>query len=260
MSEEKKIEKIEKTIEVDADAEAVWNALVDGEELKRWFPLDARVTPGPNGAIWCSFGEGMEWESPIEVWEPQRRLRVSNEIPGDPPSKIAIDYTIESHGGKTVLRLVHSGFAKESWDDELDATSHGWDAFLGLLKHYLERHPGESRELPHFRHPVVNLPRAEAFTRTLRALGFDSVQNGDRFSVTASTGDHFEGVVKVCGPPTNLTTSLENWNDGWMIVEIEPAPDGCRPAIWISLFGDARAKAPALQKNLETMLTREFAG
>ena len=105
MSEEKKIEKIEKTIELDADAEAVWNALVDGEELKRWFPLDARVRPGPNGAIWCSFGEGMEWESPIEVWEPQRRLRVSNEIPGDPPSKIAIDYTIESQlGDQATLR------------------------------------------------------------------------------------------------------------------------------------------------------------
>jgi hypothetical protein len=30
----------------------------DGEELKRWFPLDARVTPGEGGKIWVSWGEG----------------------------------------------------------------------------------------------------------------------------------------------------------------------------------------------------------
>jgi len=45
---------ISKQIEIGAPPEAVWKALTDPEELKRWFTLDAPVKPGPGGEIFLS--------------------------------------------------------------------------------------------------------------------------------------------------------------------------------------------------------------
>jgi uncharacterized protein YndB with AHSA1/START domain len=250
------MKKVEKEIEIDATPEAVWNAIAQAEEIKRWFTLDARVKPGAGGAIWMSFGEGMEWESPIEVWDEGRHLRTTE---GEAPKKMAIDYFIETRGGKTVLRLVHSGFADDTWDDELDTLNSGWAAFLANLKHYLENHSGEPREVAFFRHDPVAIPRAEAFARTLRALGFNEPPAaGDRYSVTTETGDHFEGVIKVAAPPINLTMSVENRNNGWLMMEMEPGRDQTRPAIWLSLYGNARSEAPAMQTRIRELLVREF--
>lgn len=36
-------------------AGGVWRALTEAEELTRWFPLQARVTPGEGGEIWMSW-------------------------------------------------------------------------------------------------------------------------------------------------------------------------------------------------------------
>ena len=46
---------IEKTLEIVAPVDAVWEALTDPDALVRWFPLDARVRPGPEGSIWMSW-------------------------------------------------------------------------------------------------------------------------------------------------------------------------------------------------------------
>ncbi|HEX6177900.1 MAG TPA: SRPBCC domain-containing protein, partial [Thermoanaerobaculia bacterium] len=105
--------KIEREIEIAATPEEVWKAISDGEELKRWFPLDARVRPGVCGSVWLSWGEGSEWESPIEIWEPNRRLGTVDTIPGEggaAPARIAVDYVIEARGGTTIVRAVTSGF------------------------------------------------------------------------------------------------------------------------------------------------------
>ncbi len=243
------MKKIEVEVEIAADAETVWRALSEGEELKRWFTLDARVTPGEGGAIWQSFGEGAEWESPIEVWAPGKHLRVAG-----------IDYYIESRGGSTVLRLVHSGFGDAAWQDELDTLESGWTAFLENLKHYLERHPGEPRTVAYFRHPVIPVSRQEAFARTLTALGISQdLRAGDRYAATTSTGDSFEGIVKVSRAPINFSATLENWSDGFLFVEMEPGRGKCRPAIWISLYGDAGRDAEALTERIRTLLERAFA-
>ena len=58
-----------------------------------------------------------------------------------------MEFTIEAQaGGITRLRLVHSGFGTDAgWDDELDATSAGWNVELRGLRHYLEGHQGHDR-------------------------------------------------------------------------------------------------------------------
>lgn len=254
MSEEKIVSN---EVEIDADAEAVWNAIADGEELKRWFTVDARVTPGEGGAIWMSFGEGMDWEVPIEVWEPGRHIRTADPA----PSKMAVDFYVESRGGKTVLRIVQSGFGADRWDEELDTLATGWLSFLTNAKHYLERHRGEPRTMVYFRHPVVRLERREAYPRLLRALGFDAAPSaGERFDVTTTSGLGLRGAVTVSNPPIHLAGSVESLGDGFMLVEVEPGRGQCRPAVWLSLYGDAaNTDTDALRERLRAALTEAFA-
>ena len=48
---------VEREIEIDAPLAAVWKALTDADELTRWFPLNAGVTPGVGGSVWMSWTE-----------------------------------------------------------------------------------------------------------------------------------------------------------------------------------------------------------
>jgi uncharacterized protein YndB with AHSA1/START domain len=245
MSEEKKVEA---GITIDADAATVWRALTEGEELKRWFSPDARVTPGVGGAMWMSWGEGMDWEAPIAVWEPNRHLRTEDAA----PSKVAVDFYIEARGGETILRVVQSGFAADAWDDELETAENGWRAFLGTLRNYLERHRGEPRTLAWFRHPVVKLERKEVFPRMLEALGVPLVAVGERFA-----GPVFDGVTEISSSPINFSGPLDG--GGFLMIEIEPGRGQCRPAVWVSLYGEGAAEAAALQEQLTERVTRAFA-
>src|SRR5712691_11384894 len=43
--------KIKREIELNAPVKEVWKAVTEPEELKRWFPLEARVVPGKGGKI-----------------------------------------------------------------------------------------------------------------------------------------------------------------------------------------------------------------
>jgi hypothetical protein len=221
----------------------------EGEELKRWFPADARVTPGAGGSVWMSFGEGMAWETPIEIWEPGRRLRTVD----PPPMTTAVDYIIEAKGGETTLRIVHSGFAADTWDDEMDTLNAGWRTFAQTLKHYLERHRGEPRTYAAYRHTPVELPRSEIFPRMLAALGVTMVDEGARFD-----GPLFTGVAQVVKPPINFSGPLENHGGGFLMIEIEPGRERCRPAVWVSLYGDAAADAPDLTARLQEAVVRAF--
>ena len=112
-------------LDIEASPEDVWRALTQAEELVRWFPLDARVTPGEGGSMLWSWGKGWDWETRIDTWEPGRRLRLVQEDarPYDAegnmlaaaqaePACIAIEFTLETHQGKTRLRMVHSGFGQ----------------------------------------------------------------------------------------------------------------------------------------------------
>ena len=56
--EPKKERRLEKEIEIAVPIEEVWKALTDANELARWFPLEARVTPGLGGNIFVSWGPG----------------------------------------------------------------------------------------------------------------------------------------------------------------------------------------------------------
>jgi len=79
------------------------------------------------GTYFISWGPGAEGKSKISIWEPGHRFAGFEERPkaygceGDPPQetdtlqRLTVDYQIEAMaGGKTRLRLVHSGFGRGS--------------------------------------------------------------------------------------------------------------------------------------------------
>jgi hypothetical protein len=248
--------KIDVSIEIDASEEDLWRAVSTAEELTRWFPPFARVIePGVGGKIWLSWGEGIEGEGKIEVWEPNRLLRVSEQ------SGMIVDYIITKSGTGALMRIVQSGFGVgEMWDDIFDSVQGGWTYFLYNLKHYLERHPGKPRHLISARRKM-SIPRTEAWPLLFRDSGFaiDAARCsvGERFS--ARIGDRaLSGDIALCRPARNFAGTLRELNDGLLFVELEPGePWHC--GAWVSVYGDdtdVRGLQAALDAVMDDLVSR----
>jgi uncharacterized protein YndB with AHSA1/START domain len=232
---------IRKDVTIDAPADEVWRALSEADGLTRWFPVDARVNPGPGGSIWLSWGAGAEGEAPITAWEPGRRLQWT-ETRG--PVKLAVDFHLDAKGSTTVVRLVHSGFGEGgNWDDEFHMTEGGWTYFLQHLRWYLERHRGVPRDLIAFREACA-LNRADAFARVVGPAGLAqddslrSVPAGEAYRVTTVLGDTLSGTVVASSVNTGqFGLTIAELNDAILFVEIEPHAAGSRPGFWLSTYG-----------------------
>ena len=262
---------IETQIEIAAPVEAVWKALTDPDELIRWFPLEARVNPGPGGSVWLSWGEPIVPESRIEIWEPNRHLRTIEvtpmgtalKTPEDAAKSAAriLDYFLESRGGKTVLRLVHSGFGSGSdWEDELYyAFRRGWQFELRGLRHYLERHPGQRRAVAWAR-GTFQFSTEDAWRRLMGARGIlrqgslDGLQEGDRYSIRAATGDSFMGIVEVNEPQRQFSGTVENMNDSLLRVKVEPLSGRGESTVWLSTYGVAQDEVDSFQGRWNELL------
>ena len=170
------------TIDIDATLEEVWQALTTGEGIARWFAPYAAVTPGEGGSVSIGWDPKEMWDTPITAWEPLRHMQTASEMPSKDGRvvRLAVDYYLETHGGKVRVRLVHSGFDdSESWDGYIDGLDAGWTYFLFNLKHALERHRGvERRQLSaRFRttardgedHPVFGARGLRKLERRLRS-------------------------------------------------------------------------------------------
>ena len=241
----------------------------------RWFPLDARSRPGPGGHIWYSWGPPYEGDSLIEIWDPPHRLKLRNQWAGtDPdakarelepgvPAQVAMDYTLETQEGKTVLRLVHSGFgAGAEWDDEFEGTRRGWEQeFLGL-KHYIERHAGHDRRSIWAR-IKVELTREEAWQRLAgkEGLNIPSLKDGDSFDLATSYGERLQGRVLRHRSGSDFIAVLENLNGAFMRLSVEkwsrPRPHS-EPNLWLSTYGLMNSQVMSLQINWTKLLTRLF--
>jgi uncharacterized protein YndB with AHSA1/START domain len=259
MSDEKPTRAIERTVEIDAPLEAVWKALSEGEELAKWFPLEARVTPGVGGEIWMSW-PGMAFAAPISVWEPGKRLQTQD---SGGAQLMSVDWFLEAKGGKTLLRLVHSGFgADAAWDDQYDDTARGWTVFVGNLVHYLERHRGSA-----VRQIVIPVPIEiavdEAWTRFLgpRGIALDTagLAVGSRYATTAATGDRLEGALDLLLAPRAFGGTVAAWNDALLRMEFQ----GCGPGkvqCWfvIVTYGMPDADVEAIRARWTALLTPLF--
>jgi uncharacterized protein YndB with AHSA1/START domain len=266
----------EMSLDIDASREDVWRALTEAEELVRWFPMGARVTPGQGGTMVWSWGEGWDWETRIDAWEPGRLLRLVQDDarpydtegrplpPGEAqPARIAMEFTLETHRGKTHLRLVHSGFGHgAAWDNELDGITEGWQAELRSLRHYLERHRGRNRV---FGRALVNTatPRDVAWARLLGPGGFrvtpaEPVEGGE-YEVVAPGGQRFTGTVQLSLPGQTLAGTVRELDDGWFrLLTWKDAAGHTGVWAWISTYSGEEEPVRTFRDRAQEALERLF--
>ncbi len=245
---------VEREITIDAPVAVVWKALTDAAELVRWFPLEARVTPGAGGAggaIWMRWDGVYDAESRIEIWEPERHLRIG--FPNERAFHLATDYYLERKGGGTVLRVVTSGFgAGDDWDAQYGGVSRGWDFELLALRHYLERHRGRDRAVAWVR-AAYRCSRQEAWARLTGPRGWfgqggiSSLVEGASYATRTATGHTLTGAVQLWRPPLQFSGTVDGWNDALFRLELS-GKDGAGEAwLWLATYGVPTAQVRAIQ-------------
>ncbi len=262
----------EHRIEIKAPAAQVWKAISDGEELTRWFVEEAKITPNANGAYeggryWISWGAGMEGESRIEVWKPGELLRLTHAKPSEEMVECGLfpkafleleeplveEYRLESSGGATVLRLVHSGIpTSEDWDEYYDGTHRGWKTFLFGLRHYVEKHFGKPR-----RNVFVMLPVNASYEQIWdRLTGTDGLaregtlaglQAGERYRLTTALGERFEGTILMHVPPKSLVMTVDTIDDALLSVSIDDMAEKKLFYMTLATFGTTEADVDAIR-------------
>jgi uncharacterized protein YndB with AHSA1/START domain len=229
----------ETRIEIDVPIEEVWKAITDPKELSRWFAPKMTVEPGAGGFVLADWGPGLEWKTAIEVWEPNRHLRlvetrdrVMGASPDEeplPPCTLVQDFYLETEGGKTVLRLVHSGFGSSAdWDSEYEGTRTGWAACFLRMKEGLERHRGDS---------VHNF--------IVTAQCYDMVPERALELVESAAPQPLRIVMR---SELHFTARLEDLNGSILTASVQPARSGSMVYVESLLFGVEDAQA----SNLET--------
>jgi len=231
-------------IEIDAPIDVVWKAITDGEEITRWLCQEAKVNPGLGGSYWISWGGPESGSAVIETWEPPSRVRLRMLPYGTGPyneetarkSPMFQEYTLESRGNRTVLRLVHADIPdSHEWDGYYESTNSGWQVFLLGLRHYLEKHAGEPRDSLMIMRPVKGtLASAWARLTGPEGLGIGESISGPHSLAEANTahtlqkyrgssflGQQLVGEVIIAVPPKSLLMTIESLDDSLLTAALE---------------------------------------
>ena len=250
-------------LEIAATPEAVWEALSTEPGLQRWFAPEARVTPGPGGEVLWRWDELHSWPQKIEVWEPNRRLltRYDSAVPdgagGQRP--LFVDFRLEGRGGRTTLRLVHSGFGPEAaFDEEYDGISSGWPVELQSLRLSLEQHPDLDRQLA-WSTALIDLPPGEAWERLTGPAGLacgpriDALQEGETYAIRTAGGDAFGGEALHCHE-REFSGVDEQHGRGFLRFTVERCGGDLQVWVWLAAYGQPQAEMDALQGRWDAML------
>lgn len=130
------------TLRSKAPPEAIWRALVDPVALAAWGAQRANVDGRVGGRYSVHARLLGQREAHIDVFEPNRRLRLILEpAPNWPPTGdevIVEDFMIDSNGAESVLRLIGSGVPGASeWDATLKRLRSGWAVSFADLRQHL---------------------------------------------------------------------------------------------------------------------------
>ncbi len=222
MSETTETRQHEITIEIDVPVEQVWAAITEADEIIRWFAPEAKVTPGVGGEMWISWGPGMDGTSKITVWEPNKHLQAGF---GAVPQ--VVDYYLKAKEGKTVLRLVHSGFGMDAkFDNEYESTKKGWGLFFKIMKYGLERHPGVPCTSVVV-YSLIDHQPAEVWKKLVSPEGLvaegslDGLRPGDHYRLRTSFGQVLEGVVISTDSVGYMSMTVEPFNDALLAIFCE---------------------------------------
>ena len=234
------------TIDIDASPEEIWQALTEGEGIRKWFAPEASVTPGLGGSITLSWGEGCEGTAPIHLWEPKQRF-------GWTEGAKLVEIEIETAaGGFTRLRLVHSGFGAESnFDQEYDSTQAGWQCYLAMLKHSAERYAGI---------PATHVHVLKQFPESTDAIwgrltgpagvAIDSLTEGQPYRANLG-GIPIQGAVIRYVKPGYLCLDAA---ESIVALFVEKAGEGSMQTVQWILYGEARSRAERVKAALTALV------
>ena len=241
---------IELSVELDASPEDVFRAVTDGTELAKWLAPEARGTApegGKKGSIWISWGEGMSVEHEIEIFDAPKHVRHPSGKNAETKAPLYADWSIEARGGgKTTLRLVHSGFSVGAdWDNEFESHARGWKLMLENLREYFARHKHEAA----LHVPLMSKVEAShkaIWTTLLGKLGLSaSAKVGDPFRFTTPKGEVLTGVVDHVTETRALGLVVHECNDSLLRYTLEGKPDA--PATfaynYVIVYGADRERA-----------------
>jgi uncharacterized protein YndB with AHSA1/START domain len=220
---------IELSVEIQAPADKVWQALATAEGIARWFAPIVTGGTGVGDKLLFQWYPGGEFSGTVSAREEGRHLRWNGQT-------FVTDWFIEPQaGGVTIVRLVQSGWGDgEEWDDMYDATAGGFRYFMFNLRDYVEHHAGEPRTVLIDRRQTQE-SRPAAFNRVLANL-----PRGFRTVATEA--------------PHRLWGTLPDYGDALVLVENEPGGDPYYHGIYVTLYGDARRYENELKPQLSRML------
>jgi uncharacterized protein YndB with AHSA1/START domain len=245
---------IELSVELDASPEDVFRAVTDGTELAKWLAPEARVNPpqpGKKGTVWVSWGEGMSGsENEIEVFEAPKRMRHESGKNSQTKAPLHADWSIEAReGGKTTLRLVHSGFSVGAdWDGEYEGHARGWRLMLQNLRQYFALHPQKPAvHLPYM--SKVETPRLPIWTTLLGKFGFSAAPKvGEAFRFTTPNGDVLTGVVDFVTDTRDFAVVVREYDNALLRFSLEGKADASSTFLYAAViaFGTERERASEL--------------
>jgi len=130
-------------VDIAAEVDRVWRALIEPDSLTRWCSPDAQIRARPGGLFRASVDRVVELEAHIDVFEPARRLRLIY-LPSRalPPADTAIvdDFILDPTAPGTIVRLLGSGIPPTpEWDAQYKRLRLGWQAAMTRLKVLVEK-------------------------------------------------------------------------------------------------------------------------
>ena len=137
-------DRIERTIRVARTPRDVWSALTTADGLSAWFGEKATIDLRPGGAASMTFAGGTTVEMRVERVEEPNVFAYTwrlPDLPDDDPRRTYVEFTLESDGTGTVLRLTETGFAQLPLDtrgDAYDSHDEGWSRELAELVEHLD--------------------------------------------------------------------------------------------------------------------------
>jgi uncharacterized protein YndB with AHSA1/START domain len=134
-------------VEIDVPVARVWRALTDPGLVRIWSGQESEIDAREGGLYRIGKRNGGGREAHIDVFDPNRRLRlIYMSDPGLPSAESAVvdDFLLDVRRGegRTSLRLLGSGVPESAaWDGLYVKMRMGWERFLARIKVTLESPP-----------------------------------------------------------------------------------------------------------------------
>jgi uncharacterized protein YndB with AHSA1/START domain len=130
-------------VDIVADASLVWRALTDPVQLVRWCSPAAVIGARQGGLFRASVDRVTEFEAQIDVFEPERRLRLlylpSSTLPRA-DTVMVDDFILDRVRGGTIVRLLGSGVpGAPEWDTQYWRLRTSWQQAMTRLKVFVEK-------------------------------------------------------------------------------------------------------------------------